>query len=142
MHHLIARPDQLPAGLPSAEPTVAEHLCTRVVRLPAWFTVTQALRVAELRQVSHILVEEHGRVRGSLSPRDLRAAAPRTDSLARWVRRSDRVISPDASIMTARKLMREQGLTCLPVVSRGMLVGTVGLTDGCDDEVDDDLRAT
>ncbi len=106
--------------------TVADFTCARVVRLPAWFTAAQALRVAELRDVDHVLVEEQGQVRGALARTELsraRAAEP----LARLLRRSDLVISPTTSPADARALMEARGLTCLPVVLHGLLLGTVTL---------------
>jgi CBS domain-containing protein len=113
---------------PVSPPTIAALVTTRLVRLPAWFTLGQALRVADLRGVEHVLVEEQGRVRGSVSRAVLAAQSP-ADTLARWVRRSDLFASPDMDVAAAAAAMHAEGVTCLPVASRGLLVGTVSLTD-------------
>lgn len=106
----------------------ADHLSTRIVRLPAWFTVAQAVRVAELRAVSHILVEDRGRVRGTVSRTSL-SAAPASDPIARWLERTDSFVSPHTPVEIARALMERDRVSCLPVVSDGLLVGTLALTD-------------
>lgn len=106
----------------------ADHLSTRIVRLPAWFTVAQAARVAELRSVSHILVEERGRVRGTVSRTSLTSAPP-TDPIARWLERTESFVSPHTPIELARAVMERDQVSCLPVVSDGLLVGTLALDD-------------
>jgi CBS domain-containing protein len=111
-----------------AAPTIADLVSTRLVRLPAWFTLGQALRVADLRGVDHVLVEEQGRVRGAISRTILETQRP-GDPLARWVRRSDRFATPDMDIDTAASLMHAEGVTCLPVASSGLLIGTISLSN-------------
>ena len=109
------------------EPIIASAVNTRIVRLPAWFTVGQALRVADLRAVDHVLVEEQGQVRGFVD-RTLLAAHKPTDPLARWAKRSHRVAAPSTSVTAALELMATEGVSCLPVASDGILVGTVTAT--------------
>lgn len=53
------------------------------VRVPIWFTVAQALKVADLKNVEHILVEEAGH-HYRLATRAILRQAPATDLLARW----------------------------------------------------------
>jgi CBS domain-containing protein len=108
--------------------TVATLVRTRFVRLPAWFTLGQALRVADLRGVDHVLVEEQGRVRGTVSRAVLAAQKP-GDPLARWLKRDDSSVTLDTDVAVAASVMTARGLTCLPVASNGLLVGTVSLTD-------------
>jgi hypothetical protein len=52
------------------------------VRVPAWFSVAQALRVAELKQVDRVHVEGRGPV-----ARHVLATAPDHDLVARWANR-------------------------------------------------------
>ena len=115
---------------------VADVACTEVVRVPGWFTVAQARRVAELKRVSHVLVEDRGQVSGAISALTL-AHAPANDTVARWMNRNDAHVSPEASIAAAELLLRTQGISCLPVVTGGLLVGTVTLHDL--PEIDDDF---
>lgn len=107
---------------------VADLVCNRIVRLPAWFTVAQARKVVTLRGLEYVLVEERGRVCGYVNRSGLWRALP-GDQLARCVRRGDLSISAEASAAQARELMMSQGVECLPVVNGGILIGTLSLAD-------------
>ncbi|HEY0710942.1 MAG TPA: CBS domain-containing protein [Polyangia bacterium] len=128
-------------GLEKGSPTLADVVCTRLVRLPPWFTLAQAVRVAELRGVDHVLVEEQGRVRGFVDRRTLREGKP-LDTLARWMNRSETFVEPHVEVAEARRLMRGQGLSCLLVARGGILMGTVSADDlDCAAAHSDGLRA-
>ncbi|HEY0715597.1 MAG TPA: CBS domain-containing protein [Polyangia bacterium] len=118
--------------------TLEDVVCTRLVRLPSWFTMAQAARVAELRGVEHVLVEEQGRVRGFVDRRALREGRPH-DTLARWMNRSETFAEPHMSVAEARMLMRREGQSCLLVARGGILIGTVSEDDL--DSFGDDRRA-
>lgn len=60
------------------------------VRVPIWFTVAQALKVADLKNVEHILVEEAGQTY-RLASRAILRQAPATDLLARWASPPERL---------------------------------------------------
>ena len=107
---------------------VADALSTKLIRLPSWFTAGQAARVAELRGVDHVLVEEQGRVRGYVTCLALSREAP-ARPLARSIQHTDLVVSPGLSARDAVALMKGAAVSCLPVVKGGMLVGTVSLPD-------------
>lgn len=107
---------------------VADLVCNRLVRLPAWFTVEQARKVVALRGLQHVLVEEHGQVRGLIDRSSLWRMNG-ADSLARGVVRSAISIAADAPIARARALMLEQAIECMTVVRGGILIGTVALAD-------------
>jgi CBS domain-containing protein len=126
---------------------VADVACTTVVRLPGWFTVAQARRVAILKRVSHVLVEDRGQVAGAVSATVLEHA-PAGDALARWCYRSSAQVAPEATVTAAEQLLHAQGASCLPVVTAGgLLVGTISVHDialavdgdrrGDDDDQDD-----
>ena len=124
---------QSPSFAPSIEPrptplTIADVVCTRLVRLPPWFTLSQALRVADLRGVEYVLIEEQGRVRGSISREQMRRERAQ-DTLARWMNRSELFVEPQLSVAEAIKLMNASGISCVPVAKGGMLVGTASLGD-------------
>jgi Mg/Co/Ni transporter MgtE len=112
----------------SATRLVADVTNTALVRLPVWFTVAQALRVAKLKKVDHLLVEEHGRVAGSISATAL-MRAPAGDALGRWMGRSQAHVAPEHSLAEAEAVFRREGVGCLPVVRSGLLIGTVRLDD-------------
>jgi Mg/Co/Ni transporter MgtE len=108
---------------------VADVASPTVVRLPGWFTVAQARRVAELKRVSHVLVDDRGQVSGAVSATVL-GHAPDGDALARWSHRSRAQVTPETSVAAAERLLREQGASCLPVVTAGgLLVGTISVHD-------------
>jgi CBS domain-containing protein len=119
-----------PDGTGSAGPAsrVADVLRATVVRIPVWFTAAQARRVAALKGVDHLLVEEHGRVAGSVSVAALFGAAS-GDPVARCMSRSRAHLTPELSLAEAERQMKREGVSCLPVVTGGLLVGIVGLAD-------------
>lgn len=120
---------------------VADVVRTDVVRVPGWFTIGQAHRVAMLKRVSHILVEDRGQVSGAVSATVL-ASAPATDLVARWAYRTGAQLSPEAPVAAAEQILRSQGVSCLPVVTGGLLVGTVTLHDlPGNDQIDTAVRA-
>ena len=107
---------------------VADVLCSTVVRIPLWFTAAQARRVAAHKGVDHLLVEEHGRVAGSISLTTLLQAPP-TEPVARWMSRSQAHLTPDQPLSEAERHLRREGVGCLPVVAGGLLVGIVSLAE-------------
>jgi Mg/Co/Ni transporter MgtE len=121
-----------PAGYVPAEGaprsrTVGELASMGAVKVPSWFTVGAALRVARLKDVSHVLVTDRQSVVGSIAA-DVMAQASPTDPLARWMTASDVTIAADASEEEALRLMA-RGLECLPVVSGAVLLGIVTRAD-------------
>jgi hypothetical protein len=117
-----------PIGASPRPLTVAALVCSRLVRLPAWFTVEQARKVVALRGVEYVLVEERGQVSSTVN-RSCLWRAKGGDQLARCVRKSAPPISADTPIEQARALMDELGVECLPVVKDCILIGTVCLAD-------------
>jgi CBS domain-containing protein len=99
-----------------------------MARLPPWFTVEQARKVAALRGVEHVLVEERGKITGSVSRYTL-WRAPRLDTLARHLQPCTRAVSPEMPITEVHAEMQALGIECLPVASGGILVGTITLAD-------------
>jgi Mg/Co/Ni transporter MgtE len=107
---------------------VADVVNTTFVRIPAWFTTAQARKVAALKEVEHLLVEEHGRVTGSISVATLFQAV-QSDTVARWMSRSRAYLTPELTLQQAEQSLRREGVSCLPVVTGGLLLGTVCLDD-------------
>jgi CBS domain-containing protein len=114
------------AGAPRAR-TVGELASVGAVKVPSWFTVAAASRVARLKGVSHVLVTDRHSVVGSIAA-DVMAQVPGPDPLARWMTASDVTIAADASEEDAWRLM-SAGLDCLPVVSGAILLGIITRAD-------------
>jgi Mg/Co/Ni transporter MgtE len=125
----IRRRTSSQVGDAQSSPLVADIANATVLRLPGWFTVAQARRVAQLKRVSHVLVEDRGQISGSVSTTVL-GHAPDADALARWSYRTSAHVAPDATVAAAGLLLHEQGASCLPVVTAGgLLVGTISVHD-------------
>jgi Mg/Co/Ni transporter MgtE len=118
-------PKELPVP---ASGRVADVMNVVTVRIPSWFTVAQARGVAQLKKVDHLLVEERGQIAGSVGLAVL-AQAPATAPVARWMTRSAAHLGPDLSVAEASRFLGEAGVSCLPVVRGGLLLGTVSLDD-------------
>jgi len=123
------------ARQPSVE-TVAERVTTAIAKVPSWFSVGAALRVAELKRAAHLLVLDRGALVGSISARVL-ASVPATDPLGRWMNRAGVFVSPETSTEEAWRLMACLGLECIPVVQGVLLLGVVAR----DALVEDDEQA-
>jgi hypothetical protein len=72
------------------------------VRVPPWFTVAQALRVAELKGAHRLFLE--GRASGVVS-RIVLEHAPANDMVLRWAYRWIPSIDADAPVSEARRLL-------------------------------------
>ncbi len=104
--------------------TVADLMTTTLVKLPPWFEAAQAVRVARLRGVDHVLVEERGRLAGAVSVERL-AGAPAHDIVGRWAQRTGASCTAETPPSDAAALLRAAGVDCLPVTRGGLLVGLV-----------------
>jgi CBS domain-containing protein len=114
-------------GAPQSRP-VAELANHTVVKLPSWFTVAAALRVARLKGCSHLLVTDRHRVVGTIATH-LLATAPGADPLARWMTASELTLAATLSDQEAWRVMSLEGLDCVPVVSGAVLLGIVTRAD-------------
>jgi Mg/Co/Ni transporter MgtE len=118
----------LPSAPSSARPStgrrVADLASTRFVKLPSWFTVGSARRVMQAKGVRHALIEQGGRLIGSVDACAL-AQAPESQVLAQRMTPSSAAVTADATEAQALALMASQATDCLPVVAGVMLVGVV-----------------
>jgi CBS domain-containing protein len=103
---------------------VADVASTVVVKIPTWFTVAAALRVAHLKGASHLLVLDRQKVVGAISQQRL-SLSPGSEPVARWMNRSPAQVSPETPQEEAWRLMAMHDIECLPVVSGAMLLGVV-----------------
>ena len=121
----------LPAPLAAggqASRRVGDAMRTVPVKVPSWFTVGAALRVARLKRAEQVVVLDRQQLAGSVSARVL-AAAPGHHLVARWMTPGRRSVTPDTLQSEAARLMEEQGLDCLPVVGGALFLGIVTRAD-------------
>jgi CBS domain-containing protein len=104
------------------------------VKVPSWFTAREALRVAELKGAEHLLVQDRGRVVGSISRLAL-AAAPAARPLGRCMPLISPIVVSDTPVSDARRLMEALGVDCLVVTAGPLLVGLVTRQDLMDSDV-------
>jgi Mg/Co/Ni transporter MgtE len=110
----------------SSEPTIANLVSTKVVKLPSWFTAGAALRVTRLKRVSHLLVEDRRQIVGSVSRAALESA-PSDAPLATCMDATSASIRLSAPAHEAWARMMVVGAECLPVLEGALLVGIVTL---------------
>jgi len=122
--NLRVSPELPPLAAPVPADSIAPHVCAGAIKVPPWFTVGAALRVAACKGVEHLLVVDRGAVAGTVSVQALRAA-PAADPLARWMTASTVTLAPETSRTEAVGLMARMGVDCLPVASGLLLVGLV-----------------
>jgi Mg/Co/Ni transporter MgtE len=103
-------PAPLAAGGQSSR-RVGDAMRTVPVKVPSWFTVGAALRVARLKRAEQVVVLD------------------RQQLVARWMTSSRRSVTPDTLQSEAARLMEEQGLDCLPVVGGALFLGIVTRAD-------------
>jgi Mg/Co/Ni transporter MgtE len=123
----------LPAGpgdskRPARLDSVGACASTSFVKVPAWFSAGAALRVAQLKGVAYLLVEDRGAVVGTVSAHLLRTA-PAAEPLARWMSPMKLTVSAETSRAEAGRLMECLGVECLPVSSGVLLIGLVTRED-------------
>jgi CBS domain-containing protein len=111
-------------GAEPAEITVGDVMTTRAAAVPPWISVEAARKVAALKSVDHLLVEQSGRLVGIVSGIDLEAAEAedRVGSLAQGLTVCVRPLTP---LERARDLMLKHRLVCLPVFAGTWLLGLV-----------------
>jgi Mg/Co/Ni transporter MgtE len=110
----------------SHEPTISSLVSTKVVKLPSWFTAGAALRVAKLKRVPHLLIEDRRQIVGSVSRSALEEAPPESP-LAACMNPSGASIALSAPVHEAWARMLVHGVECLPVLQGALLVGVVTL---------------
>lgn len=113
--------------------TVGQFMATDLFTVRPDDIVDFAASLMEWRYVRHVPVEDDsGRLLGLISHRQLlRLIARGLDKeagpvMVREIMRPDPIsVTPETSTVTAIRLMRENRLSCLPVVENGKLVGLV-----------------
>lgn len=113
---------------------VVDLMTTALLTIKASESVTEAHAEMELGVVRHLpVVDDHGKLVGVLSDRDLIAASKRHRKVADLMTRDVITIRPEAPAYEAATLMLDHRIGSVPVVDdHGTLVGLVTQTDYLD----------
>lgn len=109
-------------------PRVRDMPMRRIPAVPAHLTVAAARKVAALKQIAVLLVEQEERIVGTVDEGALADAAGDTPTAAAmkplglWLR-------PAMSAAEARDMFLGAGATILPVIAGGFVLGAVTLAD-------------
>src|SRR5207244_2267622 len=105
-------------------PLVADVMSTRGALVPPWLCMAAARRVAALKKVRHLFVEDGRKLAGMLDSRSLDSASD-DDLVSVHMQRPPDVLTPTTEAARALEVMSRAGVTGLPVVSGGFLIGLV-----------------
>jgi acetoin utilization protein AcuB len=123
---------------------VSDWMTKRVFTVGLDESVSDAIVLMKVREIKHIPVVKDGRLKGIISDRDIKEFTPsRATALeiyelhyllavtkVRDVMRNKVVTtSPDTPVEEAAMLMHDSGIGCLPVMSRGSIVGIISDRD-------------
>lgn len=101
-----------------------------IVTIPASSTVAEALSKMRTTGIHQVPVVNGKRYAGMLSYREiLRRRSIRSNSKVETFMIKTAKLTPNTEIKTAIKLLRNSGLSALPVVEKGMLSGILSRTD-------------
>jgi len=106
------------------EITVGDVMTTALAAVPAWMSMRDARKIAALKCVDHLVVEEEGRLIGLLAGADL-AGAPDDEPAGAWMIHPANSMAPTASALRARHIMLKHGVACLAVLAGSLLIGIV-----------------
>lgn len=113
---------------------IVDVMSTRLVQVEPGATVRAAVRRMAEAGVGSVVVCEHARLAGIFTERDvLRLVAETADldgtRIADVMTREVVVVSPDADILAAARLMGEHRIRHLPVAEGENVLGLVGIRD-------------
>lgn len=112
--------------------TIAEIMTVDVVTLKPRQTLRHAAEEVELGRIRHLpVVDDHGRLLGLVTQRDLLAAGPDLDRPIAEIMTSDiKTVSPVTPAYEAAYLLLRHDIGCVPVTDEhGTLIGIVTDTD-------------
>ena len=112
------------SGDPPTEQCAGALASRRFVKLPSWFTAANARRVMKAKGVEHALVEERGRIIGSVAWTKL-GEAHGAEALASRLSATTASVAVEASPDEALAVMQAHDTDCLPVVAEPFLIGVV-----------------
>jgi acetoin utilization protein AcuB len=109
---------------------VSRSMSRHVISVSPRASIGEAQEVMRRCHVQHLVVKRRGRLAGVLCMCDLELA-PNDVSVERVMASPPLTVIPSTSAGIAAALMAEAGVGCLPVVSRGRVVGILTRSDLC-----------
>jgi acetoin utilization protein AcuB len=104
----------------------------RVITIDAGETIATARDLFRRRNIRQVPVLRRKRLVGIVTDRDLRIGNDSNPQIADVMTPDPLVISPDASVDEAARILRRRKINALPVVDRGRVVGILTTSDVLD----------
>ncbi len=123
------------AGVRRSQLRVSDIMSADVVTAAMDETISSAITKMSEHYVSCLVVTDHGRVAGILTEKDILKGVGACGTefhelqVAQQMSSAVKLVSPDASIREAGRIMETSRIRRLPVVENGQLVGIVTQTD-------------
>lgn len=111
---------------------VRERMSRKVVTIDADRPVTEASRLLLRHRIRQLPVLRDGHLVGMITHRDLRGAPPQRKTVATLMTAKPFVITPDASVDEAARMLRLYKIGGLPVMEGRQLVGILTVSDVLD----------
>lgn len=111
---------------------VRDHMSRRVITVEPQRPAGEVATLLRRHRIRQVPVVQKGRLVGILTDRDLRGMREPKRKVAEVMTAKPVVISPDASVDEAARLLRSFKIGALPVVEAGELVGIVTGSDVLD----------
>jgi acetoin utilization protein AcuB len=108
---------------------ISDIMTKDVKTVPPTSTVGEAADLMRRKRIRHLVVKKGGRVIGVVSDRDVRSPSFFAEPLTEVMTEPAITIGPNDTVRTAAKRMSSRGVSSLPVVEHGELVGIVTVAD-------------
>jgi hypothetical protein len=117
-------PHEASSDAASAPACVGQAPILRTAALPPWLSMSAARRVAALKRIDHLFVEQHGQLLGVLCAAEL-AAAPDGDRIGAWMKPSIPCAQPSMPVAHALEIIAKRGLGFLAISEGPFVTGIV-----------------
>jgi acetoin utilization protein AcuB len=111
---------------------VRDHMSRDVISIEPQRSVEDVRQLFKRRRVRQVPVQEKNRLVGIITDRDVRSARSATAKVANVMTAKPFIISPDASVDEAARMMRTYKIGALPVVAEKRLEGILTASDVLD----------
>jgi acetoin utilization protein AcuB len=111
---------------------VRDHMSRNVVSVEPQQTVEDVRQLFKRRRIRQAPVQEKNRLVGIITDRDVRSAKTATAKVANVMTAKPFIISPDASVDEAARMLRTYKIGALPVVAEKRLEGILTASDVLD----------
>ena len=110
--------------------TVRQCMIRKVITAQEKDSARLAAKLMQWREIHHLpIIDAQGKLSGLVSWSDMQAMEESDTTVSDFMRKEVIVVNPTESMKMARSLMNEHQIGCLPVVSRGALVGIITQND-------------